>query len=85
MAEKKKKAVKREEPEKVSESSKNKEKQPEPVKPYIHIDTFLQTATALYNLNRMQVAGFKARMNGRQYQTDEQVFLQELKKYLNLD
>lgn len=58
--------------------------EPEPIKPYIHIDTFLQTAIPLFGLNRMQAAGFKALMNGRHYQTDEQVFVDELKKYLNL-
>lgn len=57
---------------------------PEPPKPYIHVDQFLRSARQLYNLNSMQVAGFKARMNGRQYQRDVQVFVDELKQYLNL-
>lgn len=58
----------------------------DPVKhrPYIHIDTFLKTAVPLFKMNKMQAQGFKARMNGRHYQKDEQVFLQELKDYLNI-
>ena len=61
-------------------------KKPEPIKlkPYIHINTFMQTAVPLFKLNNMQAAGFHARMNGRHYQRDEQVFVEELKKYLNL-
>lgn len=71
-----------------TESSENKTvkkaKEVEPVKPYVHIDTFLQTAVQLYDINNMQKAGFKALMNGRHYQTDEMVFLNELKQYLGL-
>jgi len=54
------------------------------VKPYVHIDTFLQTARQMFDMSNMQAAGFKARMRGRHYQTDEQVFLNELKQYLDL-
>ncbi|AMO26020.1 hypothetical protein Blue_198 [Bacillus phage Deep Blue] len=57
----------------------------EPIKPYVHVDTFLQTAVPMYGMNNMQAAGFKAIMNGRQYQTDEKVFLDELKQYLGLE
>jgi hypothetical protein len=83
------KFVKEEVSEEISESSDNKEvkapePKPEPLAPYVHIDTFLQTAVPLFKLNRMQTVGFKARMNGRHYQRDEQVFVDELKKYLNL-
>jgi hypothetical protein len=53
-------------------------------KPYVHIDTFLQTAISLYGLTAVQAAGFKARMQGRHYQRDEKVFLEELKKHLSL-
>lgn len=53
-------------------------------KPYIHIDTFLQTAIQLYGLSRVQVAGFKAHMEGKHYQQDEMVFVKELKAYFNL-
>lgn len=53
-------------------------------RPYIHIDTFLKTAVPLFKMNKMQAQGFKARMRGRHYQKDEQVFLQELKEYLNI-
>lgn len=71
-----------------TESSDNnkgkKAKEVEPVKPYVHIDTFLQTAVPLYGMNNMQAAGFKALMNGRHYQTDELIFLDELKQYLDL-
>lgn len=74
--------------EEISESSENievpVEVKPEPPKPYIHIDTFLRTATPMFHLNNMQVAGFKARMRGRHYQFDQEVFIQELKQYLNL-
>lgn len=57
---------------------------PKKIKPYVHIDTFLQTAVPLYGLNNMQAQGFKNRMNGRHYQRDEQIFVDELKKYLKL-
>lgn len=57
----------------------------EPVKPYVHVDTFLQTAVQMFDMSNMQAAGFKARMSGRHYQTDEQVFLDELKQYLGLE
>jgi len=57
---------------------------PTPPKSYVHIDTFLQTAVPLFNMSRVQAAGFKMRMNGRAYQKDEQVFVDELKAYLNL-
>lgn len=59
-------------------------KAPKPIKPYIHIDTFLKTAIPLFELNKMQAAGFKALMSGRHYQRDEQVFVDELKAYLKL-
>lgn len=61
-----------------------KKKKPKKLKPYVHIDTFLNTAVPLYELNNMQAQGFKNRMNGRHYQRDEQIFVDELKKYLNL-
>lgn len=91
--EKKKDVVLKEVTEEKSETSENIEvpaeeakpaPKPEPPKPYIHVDQFLRSARQLYNLNSMQVAGFKARMNGRQYQRDVQVFVDELKQYLNL-
>ena len=84
MAEKESKKVIKEVSDKKSESSENKEVKPEPVRSYIHIDTFLLSAVPMFGLNNMQAAGFKARMSGRHYQYDEQVFLQELKQYLNL-
>lgn len=59
-------------------------KEPKVIKPYVHIDTFLQTAIPLFGLTNIQAQGFKSRMNGRHYQRDEQVFVEELKKYLNL-
>lgn len=72
------------ETEKKTENSEDKgKKAPKPLKPYIHIDTFLNTAIPLFKLSRGQAAGFKSRMNGRHYQRDEQVFVKELKKYLN--
>lgn len=82
--EKKDEAILEEVPEKNSESSENIEVQPEPPKPLVHIDQFMNTAKQLYNLNNMQIAGFKVYMQGRHYQYDQEVFLQELKKYLNL-
>jgi len=57
----------------------------EPIKPYVHVDTFLQTAVPMFGMSSMQAAGFKALMNGRHYQTDETVFLNELKQYLGLE
>lgn len=80
--------------EEISESSENKKvlkakqakapDKPAQPKPYVHIDTFLQTAVPLFGLSNMQANGFKSRMNGRHYQYDEQVFVDELKSYLNL-
>ncbi|AHN66557.1 hypothetical protein Bcp1_080 [Bacillus phage Bcp1] len=57
----------------------------EPIKPYVHVDTFLQTAVPLFGMSTMQAAGFKVIMEGRHYQTDETVFLNELKQYLGLE
>lgn len=49
---------------------------------YVHIDTFLSTAKALFNLPESQVAGFRAYMAGRSYLYDEKDFLPYLEKYL---
>ncbi|AXH71121.1 hypothetical protein BSP36_076 [Bacillus phage BSP36] len=72
----------------ISEASENIEvqadKQPAPIKPYVHIDTFLKTAIPLYDLSRAQAAGFKVKMAGRHYQRDEQIFMDELKAHLDL-
>lgn len=54
------------------------------VKPYVHIDTFLKTAIPIYKMTSMQAQGFKSLMNGRHYQREERIFIDELKKYLNL-
>lgn len=82
-------AVLEEVTEEISEPSENievpaEEKPVTQPQQYIHIETFLRTAIPMFKLNNMQVAGFRARMNGRQYQYDIEVFLQELKQYLNL-
>lgn len=68
------------------EEEKIEEAPPEPVKPpkFYHVDVFLQTAIPMFGLNAMQARGFKASMQGRQYQTDMQIFVNELKKYLNI-
>lgn len=58
--------------------------EPKVVKPYVHIDTFLQTATTVFNVSGVEAEGFKARMEGQHYQRDEQIFLKELKKYLKI-
>ncbi|QDP42853.1 hypothetical protein HWC53_gp236 [Bacillus phage vB_BmeM-Goe8] len=79
MAEKNKKDVE------VSEKKEQEQKEVEAPKPYIHVDTFLQTAIPLFGLTKVQAAGFKAMMQGRQYQTDEQVFVDELKKHFKID
>ncbi|AYJ75940.1 hypothetical protein Goe20_00750 [Bacillus phage vB_BsuM-Goe20] len=55
-----------------------------PLKPYVHIDTFLKTAIPMFGMSRVQAAGFKAKMIGKQYQRDEQIFVDELKAYLNI-
>lgn len=60
-----------------------KEQKPAPVE-YIHVDTFLQSAQPHFKLSNMQVQGFRAYMQGRQYQLSEQVFIDELKKYFKL-
>jgi len=51
---------------------------------YTHIDTFLQTAIPMYNLTSVQAAGFKAKMNGKHYQRDQQVFIDALKEHFNI-
>lgn len=63
--------------------AKEEKKQYKP-KPYVHIDTFLQTAIQLYGLTSVEAAGFKAKMQGSHYQTDEKVFLEALKQHLNI-
>lgn len=68
--------------EKPAEENGQSEEKP---KSYIHVDTFLKTAVPLFNLSNVQAAGFKAKMQGKLYQHDEQVFLDELKKHLNID
>lgn len=84
MAKDEKKIVMDEVPVQKTESSENKpEVNPVPVS-YTHIDEFLATAAPFFKMNRMQSRGFKMRMNGRHYQSDEQVFIKELKEYLNL-
>ncbi|AIW03331.1 hypothetical protein CPT_Mater174 [Bacillus phage Mater] len=60
-------------------------KKQEAPKPYVHIDTFMKTAQPMFGLSNVQAAGFKAKMNGRHYQQDENIFLDELKKHFNLD
>lgn len=79
--EKSENSEKKEKPAKKKSKKKQKRK---PIKPYVHIDTFLQTAVQMYELSNVQAQGFKSRMNGRHYQRDEKVFINELKKYLNL-
>jgi hypothetical protein len=64
--------------------AKEQPKKVEPPKPYVYIDTFLNTAIPLYNLSKVQAAGFKAKMQGQHYQRDEQVFLKALKEHLDL-
>lgn len=64
--------------------AKAEEQKPQP-KPYIHIDTFLKTAVPMFGLTSVQAAGFKAKMNGQQYQHDEKVFLEKLKEHFNID
>jgi hypothetical protein len=64
--------------------AKEQPKKVAPPKPYVHIDTFLNTAIPLYNLTKVQAAGFKAKMQGQHYQRDEQVFLKALKEHLDL-
>ncbi|UNA01486.1 hypothetical protein MG295_00069 [Bacillus phage vB_BcgM] len=56
----------------------------EPLMPYVHIDTFLETAKYMFELSDTQLAGFKASMNGQHYQRDELIFLDNLKKHFNL-
>ena len=57
---------------------------PKAIKPYTHIDTFLQTAKVLYEVSNIEAQGFKVKMEGNHYQQDESVFLKELKNYLNI-
>lgn len=50
--------------------------------PLIHIDEFLLTATTYFNVSRMQAAGFRAKMQGRFYQTSDS-FFKEIESYLS--
>lgn len=49
---------------------------------YVHIDVFLDTAKLLYDLHPYQVAGFKAFMQGREYQIHDTDFVPFLEQYL---
>lgn len=51
---------------------------------YYHIEDFLKTAEVMFEMSKGQVEGFKGYMKGKHYQTDEQEFLVNLKKYLNI-
>lgn len=73
MAEKKKVEKPKEEPKKTLPKS------------YVHIDTFMQTAIPMYNLSRVQAAGFKAKMQGQHYQRDQKVFIDALKEHFNIE
>lgn len=48
----------------------------------IYIDDFLSSASPLFYLSSMQVAGFKVFMKGRLYQTSMDKFVKELETYL---
>ncbi|AEQ34218.1 hypothetical protein D307_gp246 [Bacillus phage Bastille] len=61
-----------------------KEVQAEPLKPYVHIDKFLNSVKLVYELSDVELAGFKALMAGQHYQRDEEIFLEALKKHFNL-
>lgn len=63
--------------------AKSKKEKKKPIR-YTHIDTFLQSAIPIFKISKVQAQGFKARMNGRHYQKDEKVFVDELKQYLNI-
>lgn len=63
--------------------TKQQKKEPkEVVLPYVHVDTFLDTARVIYGMDNMQVEGFKAYMEGNQYQKGEKAFLPYLNEYL---
>jgi reverse gyrase len=79
------KAAEREARKDVKELKAEAKEQKNPPKPYVHIDTFLQTAVPLYGLSGVQAAGFKAKMNGQHYQRDEKVFVKALKEHFNID
>lgn len=51
---------------------------------YIYVDEFLETAKYLYPLNKVNIAGFKAHMVQKPYQTSMKAFQVELEKYLGL-
>jgi len=45
----------------------------------------MQTAIPMYNLSRVQAAGFKAKMQGQHYQRDQKVFIDALKEHFNIE
>lgn len=71
-------------PKEVTEQAPKETKQqaPKEFKGYTHIDTFLDTATIMFSMSGGQAEGFKAYMNGSNYQFSERDFLPHLEKYL---
>nr|DAI05685.1 MAG TPA: hypothetical protein [Herelleviridae sp.] len=68
-------------PKKASKQEVKKE-QVRTVKGYVHVDTFLDYAGALYGLNKYQLAGFRAFMIGKEYQYEDKDFVPFLEKYI---
>lgn len=85
VAEDKKKEVKKQD--KPKRAPQKKSMKAEPVKkavisPMVHIEDFLGLATEMYEMDKMQQAGFKAYMTGKHYMTDMEAFVPYLEKYL---
>jgi len=51
--------------------------------PWVSVDEFLVTAKQMFDMNRVQMAGFKAYMHGKEHLPDERDFLPYIKKYLD--
>jgi len=51
--------------------------------PWVTIEQFLQTAVPMYNMDYMQVAGFKSYMQGKSRLPQDVDFIPYLKKYLD--
>lgn len=65
------------------EEVKTKSVEPTPVaSSYVHIDLFLETARQLYEMNTLEVQGFRAYMTGKHYQKKITDYVPHLEKYL---
>lgn len=91
MTEKKKETKKKQAPKKETKVRAPQKKQPVEnkvtkkaiIEPMVHVDEFLDNAKGVYDMDSMQLAGFKAYMSGKHYLTDMKAFVPYLNRYLD--